>query len=129
MQTLLPSAHSKDPTWDKVPSVIYAIIEINIGIACAAVVTLRPLYRRLRDAFRGRPVNPPPTNDLHTPGQWRPSPRLGDYLDLTSGETTQPNSCDPCDGKIELGEAVGPPPGRARCSGSLTSTSVAANCR
>lgn len=127
MQTLLPSANSADPMWDKVPAVIYAIIEINVGIACAAVVTLRPLYRRLRDAFRGRPVNPPSTNDLNTPGRWRPSPRPGDYLDLISGETAQASNGEHCDGKMELGEAVGTPPGGARRSGSLTS--VAADCR
>lgn len=124
MQTLLPP-NSKDPTWEKVPTVIYAIIEINVGIACAAVVTLRPLYRRLRDAFGGRPVNPPSTNDLDTPGRWRP--RLDNDFDLISGETTQANSSNSCDGKMELGEAVGPPPDRAGVSGSLTP--VAANCR
>jgi len=110
MSALLPSANSKDPTWDKVSVVIYAIIEINIGIACAAVVTLRPLYRRLRDAFqsRGPPANPPSSNDLSTPGRWRPGRRLRDHLDLISGETTQASSSnDSCDGKMELGEAVG----------------------
>ncbi|KAK0624243.1 hypothetical protein B0T14DRAFT_392044, partial [Immersiella caudata] len=64
LQTLLPSARSTDPTWDQVPSVIFAIIEINVGISCAAVVTLRPLYRRLRGAFRGPSDNPPSESDL-----------------------------------------------------------------
>jgi hypothetical protein len=102
MQTLLPS-DSEDFSWEKVPTAIYAIIEVNVGIACAAVVTLRPLYRRLRDTFRGRPVNRPSANDLDTPGRWRP--RLDTDSDLFSGETTQANSSDSCDGKMELGEA------------------------
>jgi hypothetical protein len=118
MQTLLPSAHSSDPTWDKVPSVIYAIIEINVGIACAAVVTLRPLYRRLRDAFRGPSVNLPSTTGVNTPGRWRPSRRVGDDFDLISGETGQASGSESGDGKIELGQAVGSPPERARWSGS-----------
>ncbi|KAK0627940.1 hypothetical protein B0T14DRAFT_513571 [Immersiella caudata] len=47
LQTLVPSATSQDPTWDKVPSGVYGVIEANLGIACACIVTLRPLLRRL----------------------------------------------------------------------------------
>jgi hypothetical protein len=48
LHTLYPSSTSTDPSWDKVPSAIYGIIEVNVGIACASVVTLRPLFRLLR---------------------------------------------------------------------------------
>ncbi|KAK4449551.1 hypothetical protein QBC34DRAFT_494356 [Podospora aff. communis PSN243] len=48
LHTLYPSTTSKDPSWDKVPSAIFGIIEVNVGIACASVVTLRPLYRLVR---------------------------------------------------------------------------------
>jgi len=129
METLLPTtAHSKDPLWDKVPTVIYAIIEINLGIACAAVVTLRPLYRRVRDAFHGRGVNnggrhvPHASTGyyLNSPDQWRPgpSPRLGSNvsIDLISGERVHASSSSGHDDdKIELGEAVhvAPLPDRA----------------
>ncbi|GAB1315510.1 Rhodopsin domain-containing protein [Madurella fahalii] len=51
LRTLHPSTTSADPSWDKVPSAIYALIEINVGICCASVVTLRPLFYRLRQPF------------------------------------------------------------------------------
>ena len=47
LQTLYSSSTSTDPSWDKVPSAIYGIIEINVGISCASVVTLRPLFHCL----------------------------------------------------------------------------------
>ena len=127
MQTLLPSASSLDPTWEKVPSVIFAIIEINVGIACAAVVTLRPLYRRLRDASRDPSANPSSTINLNTSWRWRSSHRVGDSFDLISDERVQAGAIQSVDGKIELGKAAAPPPDRTRGSGSLTS--AAANCR
>ncbi|EAQ92116.1 hypothetical protein CHGG_00351 [Chaetomium globosum CBS 148.51] len=48
LHTLYPSGTSLDPTWDKIPSAIYGLVEVNVGISCASVVTLRPLVRRLR---------------------------------------------------------------------------------
>ena len=51
LQTLYPSTTSADPTWDKIPSAFYGQIEVNVGIVCACVVTLRPLYHRLRRPF------------------------------------------------------------------------------
>jgi len=48
LRTLYPSTTSTNPSWDKVPSAIFGIIEVNVGIACASVVTLRPLYRLVR---------------------------------------------------------------------------------
>ncbi|KAK0616873.1 hypothetical protein B0T14DRAFT_523959 [Immersiella caudata] len=48
LHTLYPSTTSTDPSWDKVPSAIFGIIEVNVGIACASVVTLRPLHRLVR---------------------------------------------------------------------------------
>jgi hypothetical protein len=51
LKTLYLSTTSTDPTWDKTPSGFYAQIELNLGIACASVVTLRPLFRRLRQLF------------------------------------------------------------------------------
>jgi hypothetical protein len=51
LHTLYPSGTSADPTWDKVPSAIYGIVEINVGISCASVVTLRPLVHGLRGAL------------------------------------------------------------------------------
>jgi hypothetical protein len=38
-----------------VPCAIYALIEVNVGISCASVVTLRPLFRRLRQRISSSP--------------------------------------------------------------------------
>ncbi|KLU83367.1 hypothetical protein MAPG_02429 [Magnaporthiopsis poae ATCC 64411] len=46
--SILGLSSSTDLTWDAVPSSIYGVTETNLGIACACVVTLRPLYKRLR---------------------------------------------------------------------------------
>ncbi|KAH8694336.1 hypothetical protein GQ44DRAFT_791370 [Phaeosphaeriaceae sp. PMI808] len=40
------STRTKDPTWDKVYSGFYGVIEPNTGIFCCCIVTLRPLFRR-----------------------------------------------------------------------------------
>lgn len=42
------SALSLDVTWDSVPVTYYSVIEVNVGIICACVITLRPL---LTDIF------------------------------------------------------------------------------
>lgn len=44
--TVVQSTQSKDSTFDKVPSALYGVIEPNLGIFCACVVTLKPLFRR-----------------------------------------------------------------------------------
>lgn len=45
-QFLRLSATSPDKTWDSYFSAIYGVIEPNVGIVCACIVTLRPLFRR-----------------------------------------------------------------------------------
>jgi hypothetical protein len=103
LQTLYPSTTSKDPSWDKIPSAIYGIIEVNVGIACASVVTLRPLYRHLRDAAtKGKQGEPAKVSDLDAPGRRVPVDR--DELALMTGETTQIGSN--ADREVELGEGV-----------------------
>ena len=52
-RTLELSTTSTDPTWDKVPSGFYGLIECNLGVICACVVTLRPLFHRLRRLLFG----------------------------------------------------------------------------
>ncbi|KAL8420506.1 hypothetical protein RB594_003338 [Gaeumannomyces avenae] len=49
------STTSTDKTWDSVPSGLYGVIEINVGIACSCIVTLRPLFSRWRWLARGEP--------------------------------------------------------------------------
>ncbi|KAM7190973.1 hypothetical protein V8F20_009511 [Naviculisporaceae sp. PSN 640] len=46
LQFLRLSATSPDRTWDSYFSAIYGVIEPNVGIICACIVTLRPLFRR-----------------------------------------------------------------------------------
>lgn len=46
--SIMGLSSTTDITWDAVPSSIYGVTETNLGIACACVVTLRPLYNRLR---------------------------------------------------------------------------------
>ncbi|KAK4120630.1 hypothetical protein N657DRAFT_579277 [Parathielavia appendiculata] len=48
LHTLYPSGTSADPTWGKIPSAIYGAVEVNVGISCASLVTLRPLFHSLR---------------------------------------------------------------------------------
>jgi len=103
LQTLYPSTTSKDPSWDKIPSAIYGIIEVNVGIACASVVTLRPLYRRLWDAVtKGEKEVPAKVSDLDAPGRRVLVDR--DALALMTGETTQIGS--DADREVELGEGL-----------------------
>ncbi|RYO95809.1 hypothetical protein DL765_011771 [Monosporascus sp. GIB2] len=48
LQVLTLSTTSPDKTWDAFYSAIYGTIESNLGIACACIVTLRPLFRQWR---------------------------------------------------------------------------------
>ncbi|PVH98923.1 hypothetical protein DM02DRAFT_680744 [Periconia macrospinosa] len=40
------STKSKDITWDKAYSALYGAVEVNTGIICSCIVTLRPLFQR-----------------------------------------------------------------------------------
>jgi hypothetical protein len=55
LQTLVPSANSADPTWDKVPSGVYGVTEANLGITCACIVTLRPLLHKFHQLWSSLP--------------------------------------------------------------------------
>ncbi|KLU82608.1 hypothetical protein MAPG_01680 [Magnaporthiopsis poae ATCC 64411] len=65
------STTSTDRTWDKVPSGLYAIIEVNVGITCSCIVTLRPLFGRWRWLSNGRKSEPP---QAITPARKPPRP-------------------------------------------------------
>lgn len=47
LRYLYVSTQSKDPTWDKTPAAYWSTIEINAGIICASLPTLRALASRL----------------------------------------------------------------------------------
>lgn len=77
--------HSKDPTWDKTGTVYWSTVELNIGIVCASMTTLRPLASRIFPGVFS-------TN--------RPTPRLPYVLSSGGGNAislkiTQPSSTDP----------------------------------
>lgn len=52
--TVVQSTQSKDSTYDKVGSALYGVIEPNLGIFCASIVTLRPLFNRIAPRFSQR---------------------------------------------------------------------------
>ncbi|KAK0719434.1 hypothetical protein B0H67DRAFT_509719 [Lasiosphaeris hirsuta] len=103
LQTLYPSAVSLDPSWDRIPSAIYGLIEVDVGISCASVVTLRPLLHRLRQRFSNGRSEPP----RRTAGEYRHPVRFDASTDrvLMTGDTTQVGSENQDD--VELGGAVG----------------------
>ena len=60
LRTILPWAISVDPTWEQIPSGIYGVVEVNLGIVCACAVSLRPLFRHLRPLWRrNKPLERP----------------------------------------------------------------------
>jgi len=124
LHTLYPSTTSTDPSWDKIPSAIFGIIEINVGIACASVVTLRPLYRRLRevvpclggkkavDASGGPNIG---AVARHSPG--RQHPLVSDDMSFGTMNTSQFGSEGHREHDVEMGEGM-PKEGEHRRSGS-----------
>ena len=61
LNSLYISTHSKDPTWDKTGTVYWSAIEVNVGIICTSMTTLRPLVSRI---FPGTFNATPPTPQL-----------------------------------------------------------------
>ncbi|KAL8393986.1 hypothetical protein RB595_003671 [Gaeumannomyces hyphopodioides] len=59
LQLIFRSTTSTDKTWDSVPSGLYAVVEVNLGIACSCVVTLRPLFGRWFCLSRGGKAEQP----------------------------------------------------------------------
>ncbi|KAK4450283.1 hypothetical protein QBC34DRAFT_349676 [Podospora aff. communis PSN243] len=91
LQTLVPSATSLDPTWDKVPSGVYGIVEANLGITCACIVTLRPLLHRLwlsLPSMRGTRASSSTRTQRSMPGMSRVRASLY-HITLSSGNNTQ----------------------------------------
>ncbi|KAH6846975.1 hypothetical protein B0I37DRAFT_134899 [Chaetomium sp. MPI-CAGE-AT-0009] len=52
--TVVKSTQSKDSTYDKVGSALYGVIEPNLGIFCASIVTLKPLFNHIAPRFSQR---------------------------------------------------------------------------
>lgn len=98
---------SRDPSWDKIPSAIYGLVEINLGITCASVVTLRPLWHRVRRSLSNKADDTSQQTEIVMP---EPHPvrrrRFSDDLVLMTGNngTTQVGSSGGLD--VELGETV-----------------------
>jgi len=47
LHSLYIAVDSKDPTWDKTGTVYWSAVELNVGIMCASMTTLRPLVCRI----------------------------------------------------------------------------------
>jgi len=47
LYSLYITNHSKDSTWDKTGTVYWSAVELNVGIMCASITTLRPLDCRI----------------------------------------------------------------------------------
>jgi hypothetical protein len=104
--TVVQSTQSKDSTYEKVGSALYGVIEPNLGIFCASIVTLKPLFNRCAPQMSSRVGLT--DNDNHTRRAWpkfhRPAmfatSRLSradkDFImlssDLTSSGTSRNNS-------------------------------------
>ncbi|KAK0648161.1 hypothetical protein B0T16DRAFT_407805 [Cercophora newfieldiana] len=93
LHTLYPSTVTTDPTWDKVPSGVYGVIEANLGIICACVVTLRPLFHKVQSSIssiKGRAsTRTATTRSLPKVSRIRPSLY---HITLSSGNNTQVSS-------------------------------------
>ncbi|KAL8402762.1 hypothetical protein RB596_009212 [Gaeumannomyces avenae] len=92
------STTSTDKTWDSVPSGLYAVIEVNLGIACSCVVTLRPLFGRWFCLSRGGKAEQPRQVEpqLQTPRQQQRQQRKNPF----SADT---DSTRVLTGDVELG--------------------------
>ncbi|KAH7304146.1 hypothetical protein B0I35DRAFT_495507 [Stachybotrys elegans] len=99
LHTLYTSTTSKDPTWDRNPSGYYGQAEVNLGIACACVVTLKPLWQRLPGILSLRrsqqDQGQPEAQETKLPSYARPSNKI-----QTSTGSTRP--CGPPN-DVELG--------------------------
>ncbi|KAF2749001.1 hypothetical protein M011DRAFT_475753 [Sporormia fimetaria CBS 119925] len=47
LTTLHKSIHTTDPFWDNAPTAYWSVVELNCGILCACLPTLRPLVQRI----------------------------------------------------------------------------------
>lgn len=107
LQTLVPSATSLDPTWDKVPSGVYGVTEANLGITCACIVTLRPLFHKLwlsLPSIRGtKAAFSPETKRM--PGRSRIRASLY-HITLSSGNNTQVSTEDNQNRDVDIGGSV-----------------------
>jgi hypothetical protein len=47
LSTLHKGINTKDPFWDNAPAAYWSVVELNCGILCACLPTLRPLIQRM----------------------------------------------------------------------------------
>ena len=57
LQSLVQFANSKNPTWDNLPVTIWSTVEINVGIICACMPSLRVLLVRIFPKILGTTRN------------------------------------------------------------------------
>jgi hypothetical protein len=135
MRVLRLSSTSHDKTWDSFYSAIYGAIEVNLGITCACVVTLRPLLRRWRWLSGGAAEKAPAELGLPT---WKRRRVVDDKDHIPTADSTQvltvsddaelgavdENGVGPSDSKRELVTASSVTVnGGDSCAGSTTAGS------
>jgi len=79
--TIVQSTQSKDSTYDKVGSALYGVIEPNLGIFCACIVTLKPLFNKCAPHMSRRWGF---TDDHYMIDGTRPLPRNGNGEEQTT---------------------------------------------
>ena len=70
--TVVQSTQSKDSTYGKVGSALYGVIEPNLGIFCASIVTLKPLFNRCASQMSQR-LGFTDNNSIQANGEMAPS--------------------------------------------------------
>ncbi|KAF2463476.1 uncharacterized protein BDR25DRAFT_245562 [Lindgomyces ingoldianus] len=51
LQTLVRISNSKDPTFDNPPAATFSVVEVNVGIVCACLPSLRPLFAHMLPSY------------------------------------------------------------------------------
>ncbi|KAM0802212.1 hypothetical protein BDR22DRAFT_845379 [Usnea florida] len=137
VRTALVDFHTKNPTWDLIPTAIVACLEQNIGITVASMPALRQLLVMHRQRFSSQSIQPLYLHSDNNPAN-RPRPPLNHFAKLPSSNQiqstdpnpfTEPNSHEfstlsPNTPDIEKCDQINGYEGAARASLSLTRMSM-----
>jgi hypothetical protein len=103
---------STDPFYDSIVVNIWSIIEVNVGILCASLPTLRPLFSRAQRIRTREALNLGPRRTDHTPKNTRRGALLQTkemFISITAG-TWRGSEKTSMDDDVELLKEEFPPP-------------------
>jgi hypothetical protein len=103
---------STDPFYDSIVVNIWSIIEVNVGILCASLPTLRPLFSRAQRNRTREALNLGPRRTDHTPKNTRRGALLQTkemFISITAG-TWRGSEKTSMDDDVELLKEEFPPP-------------------